>query len=445
MGGDEGIMNSTKSRPVTIMATSVRRWALAIVAVLVLAGQTLAEEHRTPRAGEAFTGSVFGHQVDVPARDRTKTMALDLGVLWLPDGPEKKRLNPFGIFFMWRNWNDGRQRLRAILLGLYDNVRFDFLPSSGPFETVVTFENTTIPFDRSEYVEGVRIRSEEMKWYQARVGAGAGLRIPISPGHQENAIEAALSYEPGYLSFDRGKNADPVFIVPRDTYEGRIHLRFRADALERNFIELPHKGVAGGLDAFHARRTRWDDWGGPDLGFHDGRRGKEWDSLSVYAVAALPVPFVRSERHRLITSVYGGKAAHVDRFSAFRLGGGPTTADWEALSRPVLHGTALEEITSGSYGILNVEYRYELLFFTYLQLRGTLAQIDRLRFTEGGGTVRRVQPMNAISLGLTTGFLWHSQLELGYAYNFGILRQRDGRSEAGDGAILFHWSKSLSH
>jgi hypothetical protein len=437
-------MNFTKSRPGTIFVTIVHRRALAIMAVLALAGPTLAEEHRTPRAGEIFTGTVFGHQVDVPARDRTKTMALDLGVLWLPDGPDKKKINPFGTFFMWRNWNDGRQRLRAILVGLYDNVRFDFLPSHGPFEMLVTFENLTPPFDRSEYVEGVRIQSEELRWYQARLGAGVGFRIPISPGHQDNALEAALSYEPGYHSFARGDETDPGFILPRDTYEGRVHLRFRADALERNFIELPHDGVAVGLDAVHGRRASWDDWGGPDLGFEDGARGKEWNALSLYVVAALPVPFVRSERHRLITSVYGGKATDVDRFSAFRVGGGPVTADWESLSRPVLPAATLEEITSSSYGILNLEYRYELLFFTYLHLRGTLAQVDRLRFADGGGTVHRVEPMNAISVGVTTGFLWHSQFELGYAYNFGVLRPRDGIPQAGDGAILVHWSKSLS-
>jgi hypothetical protein len=427
------------------MGTSVHRRALVIMTVLVLAGQTLAdEEYRTPRAGEAYTGSVFGHQVEVPPRDRTKNTVLDLGVVWIPDGPDGKQVNPFATIFLWRNWHDGRQRLRAILLGLYDDVRFDFLPSHGPFEMLVTFNNQTIPFDSAEYVEGVRIRSEEMKWYQAYLGAGVGLRIPISPGHQDNALEAALSYEAGYLFFHRGKEADPAFIVPQNTPEGRIHLRFRADALERNFIELPHDGIAVGLDAFHARRASWYDWGGPVLGFEDGSRGKEWNALSLYVVAATPVPFVRSERHRLVTSVYGGTATNVDRFSAFRLGGGPTTADWEALSRPVLPAAALNEIAASSYAILNVEYRYQLLFFSYLRVRGTLAQVDRLRFADGGGTVDRVQPMNALSVGITTGFLWHSQLELGYAYNFGILRQRGGTSETGDGAILFHWSKSFS-
>ena len=418
--------------------------ALATLVVLMFARPSMAEDYRTPRAGEPYTGMVFGHQVEVPERDRTKNTVLDLGVVWIPDGPDKKKINPFASVFLWRNWNEGKQRLRAILVGIYDDIRFDFQPSRGPFELLVTFENLTPPFDRSEYVEGIRIRSEELRWYQAYLGLGAGFRIPISPGHQDNALEVALSYEPGYLAFDRGDETDPGFIVPRDAYEGRIHLRFRADALERNFIELPHQGYALGIDAFHARRAHWDDWG-PTSELEDGSSGQEWNAVRVYAVAAVPLPFTRSERHRLVMSVYGGVARDVDRFSAFHLGGGPLTADWEALSRPVLPAAALEEITSDSYGILNLEYRYELLFFSYLRVRGTLAQIDRLRFADGGGTVHRVEPMNALSVGITTGFLWHSQLELGYGYNFGILRQRDGRAEAGDGAILFHWSKSFSH
>jgi hypothetical protein len=422
------------------------RTAIALVAVVCFAGTILADEdYRAPRAGEAYTGTVFGHQVDVPERDRTRNTVLDLGILWMPDGPEKKQIDPFASFFLWRNWFDGGQRLRAIIVGLYDDIRYDFLPTRGPLEVLVTFQNLTPPFDRAEYIEGLRITPEELRSYQAHLGAGVGARIPIAPGQQDNHLEVALSYEAGYLSFGRGEDADPAFIVPRDTYEGRIHLRLRSDALERNFIELPHKGVAMGLDAYHARRESWDDWGGPVTGLHDGRQGKEWNALSLFVVAGTPVPFVRSERHRFVTSFYGGAARDVDRFSAFRLGGGPLTADWEALARPVLPAVALEEITSSAYAILNVEYRYELLFFAFLRIRGTLAQVDRLRFAEGGGTVRRTEPMNALAVGVTTGFLWHSQLELGYGYNFGVLRQRDGRAETGDGAILLHWSKSFGH
>src|SRR4029450_11975758 len=100
--------------------------------------------------------------------------------------------------------------------------------------------------DRAQYIEGLRITPEELRSYEAHLGAGVGARIPIAPGHQDNHLEAALSYEAGYLSFDRGGDADPGLIVPRDTYEGRVHLRLRYDALERNFIELPHEGVAMG-------------------------------------------------------------------------------------------------------------------------------------------------------------------------------------------------------
>ena len=103
------------------------------MAVFVLAGQTLADEdYRSPRAGEAYTGTVFGHPVTVPARDRTKNTVLDLGILWMPDGPEKKQLDPFVSVFLWRNWFDGRQRFRAILVGLYDDIRWDFLPTTAP-------------------------------------------------------------------------------------------------------------------------------------------------------------------------------------------------------------------------------------------------------------------------------------------------------------------------
>jgi hypothetical protein len=420
------------------------------VVLLVLSAASLSvpslaqEEYRTPRAGEAFTGNVFGHSVDVPARDRTTTNVLDVGVQLIPDGPDAKRQNPFLSVFLWRNRQEGRQRFRAVLLGVYDTIRYDLLPwDHKPLEFVATFDNFTLPTDRSEYVEGARIRSEELRWYQMRAGFGLGYRIPIAPLHQENHLEAALTYEPGYLSFNRGDKTDPGYLVPKDTYEGRFHLRFRLDSMERNPIELPHKGFATGIDAVHGRRDQWDDWGGPVLGFESGQEGKEWNELSLYAVAALPVPFVRSERHRLVLSAYGGASRNVDRFSAFRLGGGPTTADWEALSRVVLPGAALEEFYASTYGTLNVEYRFEMLFFAYLRVRGTLAEVERLRFNDAGVVVPRIESMNALSIGVTSGFFWHSQLELAYTYNFGILRQRGGVPEAGDGAILVHWSKSF--
>ena len=115
--------------------------------------------------------------------------------------------------------------------------------------------------------------------------------------HEDNHLEVALTYEPGYLYFQRGDKTDPGYVVPTSTYEGRFHLRFRLDQAERNPIELPHQGFAVGLDALHARRNQWDDWGGPILGFESGREGQEWNTLSVYAVTALPGPSARDRRH----------------------------------------------------------------------------------------------------------------------------------------------------
>jgi hypothetical protein len=63
---------------------------VSALAVFALAGPALAQDagstepYRTPRAGEAFSATVFGHHVDVHARDRTRTTAFDVGVLWIP-------------------------------------------------------------------------------------------------------------------------------------------------------------------------------------------------------------------------------------------------------------------------------------------------------------------------------------------------------------------------
>jgi hypothetical protein len=106
-------------------------------ACLILAGTSLpvvaedseeTEPYRTPRAGEAFTATVFGHSVDVPERDRTKTTVLDLGVQLISNGPGN---TPFATVYLWRNWHDGRHRLRAISSASTTPVRYDFLPWRG--------------------------------------------------------------------------------------------------------------------------------------------------------------------------------------------------------------------------------------------------------------------------------------------------------------------------
>ncbi len=113
-----------------------------------------------------------------------------------------------------------------MLLGIYDDVRWN-RKLSGSLESVLTFENSTLPWARSEYVEGRRIASEELQWSVARAGVGLGTRFRIAPSLQDSAVEAALTYEPGILFFRRGSDTLESFQSPSDAYEGRVHARLQ--------------------------------------------------------------------------------------------------------------------------------------------------------------------------------------------------------------------------
>jgi hypothetical protein len=377
----------------------------------------------------------------VPRRNRLSVTALNLGIYGIPAGPTGNTLRPFGALFLWRNWDEGRTRFRGEIVGLYDNIRYNTTPSFlGGAELVMTVYNMTIPVARSEYIDGVRISAEELEWHEARAGVGLGFRKMLAPGHQDNALEAALTYEPGLLLFHRGDDAAPAFVEPTNTYEGRVHMRIRADALERNLMEMPHQGVAAGLDAQYGHRAHWENWGGPVTGPQSGSAGRDWMSVSAYAVAAGGVPGVPSDRHRLIASLYGGTGDDLDRFSSHRLGGGPSGREWESLARPLLYGAAFEEVYTHNYALLNLEYRYELLFFIYLHLRGQLAWVD---IPHGATVVNQTEAEDSVSMGVTSGFISNSDVELGYTHSFDLFRQRDGTYRRGGEAILMSWSKEF--
>jgi len=403
-----------------------------------------AGEYRTPRAGESYTTGLFGAPVTAPSRDRRSVTALNLGVQWLNDAPADYEIMPYGAIFLWRNKDNGRERLRAVLAGLYNEVRYHVAPGwLDKTELVMTLENMTVPMARQEFVEGVRIDDEELEWHRIHLGLGFGWRTPLAPGHQDNALEVALTYEPGVLFFSDGSDTVDDFRLPRDTYEGRVHIRMRADALERNIMELPHGGWAAGFDGWYGHRSRWDDWGGgPVFGMQDGATHRTWVAARFFALAALPLPLFDGERNRLIGSVYGGIGEDLDRFSAFRLGGEPTGGEWEALSRPAVMGAIFDEFYSRSYAIANLEYRRELLFFCYLHLRGQVALVDRPRI-KSGMLDREMDTLPAVGVAVTCGAPWNSQVELGFNHNFGLLREEGGDSEFGGSSLTLAWSKEF--
>lgn len=403
-------------------------------------------EESTPMAGEEFHTEVLGEPVTVPPRDRRTVTAASAGIAYLPDGPSFYQVLPFGAFYVWRHSDDYKERFRGTFSLAVNDMAYNVgSHSSNGWELRFTFNNMIIPLGRAEYVEGQIIRDVEVEWNYLFAGFGLAYRKLLSPGQQDSALEVSLTYEPGYRWFQRAKGTASNFAVPTDTYEGRVHFRLRKDALVRNLMELPHRGYAFGGDFFYGHRATWRRWGGV-APFESPNVDQERTYLmgSVYAVSAGGVPFVDSEHHRLVASVYGGLGRHLDRFSTFRLPGRPTGYEWEAISLPILPSVAFNELFPTRYGIAHLEYRYQALFFLYPYVRGSWALVEQPRFQPDGRIRSRMDQMPALSGGVVSGAPWHSQIELNYSYNFGIYSDRGGGPPVpGRHGFFIFWSKEF--
>jgi hypothetical protein len=409
-------------------------------------------DYRTPRAGEGFRTRIFGRDVDLDYRDRRSTSALDLGAAGYIRGPEEGRLIPFGSLYFWRR-PDERHFLRATVGGIYNDVTAARSFGDSPFEAVFTFENNTIWFDNNAlWVDGERDEAEKLRKMSVRGGLGVGYRRQLVPGWNplvftdrvdpqkpDNMFSVYLLAEPRYLYFAE-HNAHPRFVVPQDTFELDGRLAMRWDSLERNLLELAHRGFATGFDAIYGWRSNWEDWGIDRARQADEARYPKL--VTAYAIAATGVPGIDSERHRLIGSAHTGWGWNVDRFSKPRVGGGPSGQEFLSLARPILPGAAISEFTPRHYAIGLAEYRYELLFFTYLSAYGGVAWLDRERLGPAGfaGVLDRENDvLYPVGARITTGFLFHTQLEAEYNYNFDVIRN----GHRGASEILLHVSKSF--
>jgi len=389
--------------------------------------------YETPLAGEAGFESILGRQFHIPARDRRNTLALTVGgTLFSPALGSSDALPVAALY--WRR-EDTRSRTRLVF-GVFEN-ELDHALKYGNFEALAHLENTTIPFPSKEIVGGREVKASSIVRGDAAAWVGAGFRLPAAPFQMDNDLRVQLFYEGGYLYSSRTADTGPDVRLPPDTVTHGARLRVRYDGMRRNIMELLHTGVASGLDVEWQRRAHWADanYGGAD---YKKDETQEFVKLSGYLLAAAPVPGL-SERDRLIVGVYGGTTGEnsLDRFSAFRIGGGPSPSESDDLARIPYPGAEFNQFPVSDYVMGTVEYRRELLFFLYLHLRGTFAWANRdvltshpLRFRESRGEV--------FSSGLTSGLPWDSTLYLEYSHDSGILRN----GVAGDSLLLL-WSKSL--
>ena len=396
------------------------------------------EPYRTPRAGEGFRARVFDFDVREPPRNRRSVNAWDIGVATTAPGADGNEVVPFGSLYFWRH-PDEDTLFRGIVLGVFNRIFYSKSPEGfGPFELVLTFENLTVPIDSGEIIDGTRLDEEEIETGEVRPGFGFGYRRQVDPGEQDNMFALTFTVEPSYLYFDEGSDTAPTFAAPQDTFELRLRAQVRWDAMIRNLLELPHQGFQAGADLIYGHRASWEDWGAGRS--RSGDEGQDHLLFAGYVGGATQMPFLESERHRLLGFVHGGVGSDLDRFSAQRLGGGPAPfgEEYGSTWRPVLPGAAINEFFPEHYVVAVGEYRWEPIFFTYLSARASVGYLDRDRRLNG--TIERQDDVfAALGARITTGFVFRTRLQIDYNANFGVIRQ----SDFGGHEVTFHISASF--
>jgi hypothetical protein len=390
-------------------------------------------EYHTPLAGEPCNQEVSGRAINILGRDRENAAALALGSTFFTPPLAGEEFIPIGALY-WKHRRDDT-RLRGVF-SIFVNEA-DVSKTFGAFQLLGHLDNNTIPFPTAEIAGGQEVKRTSIIWGTVNGRLGAGVRLPVAPFQADNDLRAQLFYQAGYLYSKRVAETGRSVVLPPDTLVHGPLLRVRYDGLRRNLMELPHQGVAAGMDAELMRRDSWSDanYGGAPFARDETR---DYLKVSGYLTAATGVPGF-SEKNRLLFSFYGGFAPYgaLDRFSAFRIGGGPFPTETDDLYRQVYPGAMFNQFPASDYLLGSAEYRRELLFFLYLHLRGVYAWVNRDIFT-----ARRLKFLQnsgeAFSAALTSGFLWNSELYLEYSYDTKILR-----NGASGSTVLLLWSKDL--
>jgi len=391
-------------------------------------------EYRTPLAGEQCDIECLGRKYALPKRDRENTRALVFGgSLFAPDLAGHSFI-PIGALYYKHRFHD--LRVRGVFSILVNEV--DLSRTSGQFQLLGHVDNNTIPFAATEIDAGKDVPGTSIKWGTANLRLGAGWRLPVAPFQIDNDLRLQLYYQAGYLYSKRLTGTGQGVLLPPDTPVHGPLFRIRYDGLRRNLMELPHEGMAAGLDAEYLTRGTWSDANYGAATFPEAAT-RDYLKLSGYLNVATGIPLL-SEKHRLITSFYGGFAPYgtLDRFSTFRIGGGPIPSEADDMERQVFPGAMFSQFPVADYLIGALEYRREIFSFLYFHLRGTYARVTREVFSAQTPGNFLTETGEALTAGLTSGFFWHSEMHLEYTYDSTLLRS----GTRGSNVILL-WSKSF--
>ncbi|MCM0083317.1 porin [Geomonas sp. Red32] len=408
---------------------------LACTLVLLSAGPLSAQppeelsEYHTPLAGEAREVPFMGHWVAIPSQDRRRLTCLTLGGTVLE--PRQGSLGglPIGALFLRRA--DDTFRTRDVISIFENELEYD--RRFGTLELVTHFQNYTLPGDITEIANNREMKATAATYGWAVGAAGPGIRIPVAPGGIDNNLKFQLLGRIGYFYAERSHGTGPDVVIPPDTLLYGARLRARYDGLTRNLLELPHRGVALGLDADYLHRDRWRS-----LEPAGGEPHHDFQQLRGYLVAAGGLPGL-SEKNRLLVNLNAGATSSRDgdRFNAFLVEGGPLPSEEDDLVRSHYGGIIYDQVRATDYASGSLSYRRELAFFLYLSLTGSYIWGQRAT-VEGADVVTfRPQTGKAATISLDSAFFWNSEVYLAYGWESGFIR--DGRS--GHGVTLL-WNKS---
>ena len=427
------------------MAKMRRRTVLLLVMYLMIfircLGGAAAEEggkdleYHTPLAGESFRTVFLGKQIDVPGLDRGHITALTLGgTLFIPKQGNTVGI-PIGALYVKRVWEGSRAR--GVVSLFVNDLEYD--RSFQNLELVARFENNTIPGGQTIVLNNEEIKPSSVEWGTLLASLGPGLRYKVASFETDNDLRLQFLGRVGYFYNNRTKDTGSNVVLPPDTVLYGTKLRVRYDGMRRNLLELPHQGVAAGLDLDYMYRNKWSDQGTIGNTIFTKANTQGYLQFSGYVMGVVGIPGM-SEKNRILMSIHGGSSGErsVDRFNAFQIGGGPLPGETDDLYRLDYPGTMFNEIQVAKYALATLEYRRELTFFMYLHLRGSFIWADQLAASSANQVVFKSSHGQAATIGLDTGFLRLSEIYLAYSWDSGFIR--NGKPGSG---IILTWNKAF--